>query len=365
MKTNPFKFGSVVDGAYFTDREEEIERISSFINSANHLLLVSPRRFGKTSLIKKVLEASGRKYVYLDLQLILSPSDFAAQLLKRVYRTFPAQKIKRFIKSFRIIPTLVINPVTGETEISFRTGTKEAAPLEDTLNLIEKLGTESNRIIVVLDEFQDIFRIEPGLDRKLRSIIQVHKNINYIFLGSSESVIRGIFEKKNSPFYHFASLMILRKIPAGHFTSFLEEKFKTITPLFSEISKEVIDFTSCHPYYTQQLAFTVWETLSRSRSCPDVVKKSISEILMSHDNDYERLWNTLNGTDMKVLAGMSEKEISPLSSEFSQLFGTVATSTIFSTLKRLAVKGILIKDEAGYHFDDPFFREWIVERRRR
>src|SRR5450759_2892873 len=120
MKTNPFKFGSVVDGPYFTDREDELERIASYLNGENHLILISPRRYGKTSLIRKIVNESKRNYVFLDIQIVLSVEDFASQLLKRVYRIFPVQKLKSYIKSFRLIPVVNINPVTGEPEISFK-----------------------------------------------------------------------------------------------------------------------------------------------------------------------------------------------------------------------------------------------------
>ena len=168
IKENPFKFGTVVDGYYFTNREDELVKISSFIKGENHLILISPRRFGKTSLIRKVINESGRRYVYLDMQLVISAEDFASQLLKRIYSIFPMQKLKGYIKSFRLIPAVVINPITGEAEIYFKPGSKNLAPLEDVLNMVEKLGADGKKIVVVLDEFQDIFRIHTGLDRLLR-----------------------------------------------------------------------------------------------------------------------------------------------------------------------------------------------------
>jgi AAA+ ATPase superfamily predicted ATPase len=363
MRTNPFKFGSVVDGVYFTDREKELTRITSYIKGENHLILISPRRFGKTSLIRKIVNESGRPYVFLDMQIVLSADDFASQLLKRIYRIYPVQKLKNYLKSFRLIPVVNMNPVTGETEISFKPGSKELIPLEDVLNLVEKLGTDKKKIIMVLDEFQEIYRIRSGLDRFLRSVMQNHNHINYIFMGSSESMIREIFERKNSPFYHFGSLMTLGKITPEKFTVFLEERFASVTEKNRELAEEILDISDSHPYYTQQLAFTVWEILMRSGFSPKIVKDAVSEIIQSHDNDYERLWNSLNRTDMKVLTGMSVSEISPLSDEFSILYGTGAASTVFSTLKRLGNKGMLIKEGSVYEIDDPFFKRWIVLRR--
>lgn len=363
MKTNPFKFGTIVDGPYFTDREEELVIIASHLNSENHLTLISPRRFGKTSLIRKVINESQRKNIFLDMQLILSSEDFASQLLRRIYRIYPVQKLKSYIKTFRLIPVVNINPVTGETEISFNPGAKDFIPLEDVLNLIEKLGSAKNKIIVVLDEFQEIFRISSGLDRFLRSVMQNHKHINYIFMGSGESMIREIFEKKSSPFYRFGSLMTLSKIERDKFLHFLIEKFAVVSDKSKEISESILDITDSHPYYTQQLAFTVWELIIRTGYSSDIVKTSADEIVRSHDNDYERLWNTLNRTDMIVLTGMSLSDISPLSEEFSNLYGAGASSTVFSTLQRLVRKGMLVKEGSVHKIDDPFFKRWIVFRR--
>ena len=363
MKTNPFKFGTVVDGPFFTDREEELSGISSYLRGENHLIMISPRRFGKTSLIHKVLKESGRQYIFLDLQLVISAEDFASQLLKRVYRIFTMQKLKGYIKSFRLIPSVIINPVTGETEISFRSGSKNLTPLEDVLNLIEKLGNDRNKLIVVLDEFQEIFRIGEGLERLLRSVIQNHGNINYVFMGSSESMIREIFEKKSSPFYRFGTLMNLGKIPQDIFTLFLEKNFKPICDQAKQISAEILKITSLHPFYTQQLAYTVWELLMHSEYSSDIVEDAANEIVQSHDNDYERLWNGLNRTEMMVLTGLASTDASPLSDEFSKLYGTGATSTVFSSLQRLIRKGLLLKEIGVYTIDDPFFRRWILFRR--
>lgn len=363
MLRNPFKFGTVVDGQFFTDREEEVEKISSFIMGENHLILISPRRFGKTSLIRKVVNESGRQNIFIDMQLILSSEDFAAQLLKRVYRIYPVQKLKNYIKSFRLIPVVTVNPVTGETEISFKTGSGELSPLEDVLNLIEKLSEGKKKMIIVMDEFQEIFRIGNGLDRFLRSVMQGQKNINYIFLGSSESMIREIFEKKSSPFFRFGSLMVLGKITQEKFKRFIVEKFKKITDHNLFISEKILAVTECHPYYTQQLSFTVWEQINRNGYSPEIVEKSAEEIVQSHDNDYERLWNSMNRTDMIVLTGISLSGISPLSDEFSKLYGAGAVSTVFSTLQRLTRKGLLIREAKSYKIDDPFFKRWIIFRR--
>lgn len=360
---NPFKFGTVVDEPFFIDREDELLKVDSLIRSENHLILISPRRYGKTSLIKKAVKESGFRYIFLDMQLVMSSEDLAAQLLKRIYRISTFNKLKGFIKSFRIIPSVTINPATGETDVSFRHEQREMVPIEDVLMLIDKLGNEKDKIVVVLDEFQEIFRINKGLDRVLRSLMQDHKHVNYIFLGSSESMIREIFENKKSPFYHFAYLMTLNVIPEKEFSRFIIDRFGGKTKYGELISTAILSETGSHPYYTQQLAFTVWEILNRSGYTPDITQKATDEIMQNHDNDFERLWNGFNRTDMKVLIGLAGSDLAPLSDEFSRNFNPGAKSTVFSTLQRLMQRGIVIKRDSSYIIDDPFFRKWIVIRR--
>ena len=362
---NPFKFGSVVEEPYFFNRVEETQKVKSILNSENHLIIISPRRYGKTSLINKVAKSLNRPYLILDLQLITTQSDFASQLLKRIYRIYPFQKIKDSVKNFRIIPSITLNPVTNEIDISYKAATQETAQtvLEDVFNLLEKLGTKKSKPVIILDEFQEIKRIGNNLDRFLRSIIQHHSNVNYVFLGSQESLIRNIFEKKKSPFYHFGFLLQLDKIPYNEFLSYLTTNFKVLTKDNAGISERILEITKCHPYYTQQLAFTVWELLSKNNKIKNPVETAINELMRYHDVDYERLWNTINRTDMKILIGMSISESSPLSDEFSKKNDTGASSTVFSSLKRLVEKGFMIKSTAGYELDDPFFKEWIKIRR--
>jgi len=154
MKTNnPFKFGSVVDDSYFTDRKNELNEIKQALDSKNHLILISPRRFGKTSLILKSVKNLQKNYIYLDLQLTNSVEEFVSQYLKKIYRLFPAEKIKAYIKNFRILPQISLNPTNNELDVLFKFSGDSLPVIEDVLNLLEQISTENKRTIVILDEF--------------------------------------------------------------------------------------------------------------------------------------------------------------------------------------------------------------------
>ena len=358
---NPFKFGSVVSDSYFTDRVVEYERLSQIIASSNHVIIIAPRRFGKTSLVNKVVANTNRPVLWLDLQLLTNTGDFANQLLKQLFKKYPFEKLKFMLRNFRVVPALSVDPVTNNVEVSFQPYLDSFVHLEDVLNLIEKLGEEKTRPVVVFDEFQDLLSLDESLDKRLRSVIQFHKNINYVFMGSSESMMKQIFENKKSPFYHFGQLFTLDKIPYSYFFQFLQNRFTTITDKATEISEKILSFTHCHPHYTQQLAFHIWMTLERETYSENIVNKTVERIILQHDNDFERLWSNFNNTDKKVLIEIAFEQANLLSA--TALYKhTSASSTIFSALKRLTQKGILMKTKK-YEIDDPFFSNWIVNKR--
>lgn len=359
---NPYKFGTVVSDSHFTNRKDEIIRIISILESSNHLTLISPRRYGKTSLIFKVVQGIKRPVIYLDLQLVSSISDFAGELLKRIFKLYPYQKLVNLVKNFKIIPSLNLNPVSNEISVNFSPISTDNVILTDVLNLIDNISKESKKAIVVFDEFQDIKNLDKKLDKMLRSIMQHHKNINYIFLGSQESMMREMFERKKSPFYHFSYVLNLEKINYIDFTNFLHSGFKPITEDYSAISKIILEKTNCHPFYTQQLAFTVWEIVSKDNSKVHPVETAIIQLINSHDYDYERIWNNFKNTDKTILLHYSSSEESPMKDEVSGRIG-LPTSTIFSSINRLTKQGYLIREKSNYSIDDPFFKLWILRRR--
>lgn len=347
---NTFKFGTIVSGEYFTDRQNELETIKHRLDSENHIILISPRRFGKSSLIRKSLNEIQRPFIWLDLQYVLSVNDFATQLLKATLSLFTYEKIKYEIRHFRIIPTLSTNPNTNEWQISFQPSADTTILLEDVMHLLEKLSTNEKKIIVVLDEFQEVKQISKTFDKQLRAIMQHQEGLNYIFMGSQEGMMREIFEHKKSPFYHFGQLMRLDKIPYNDFYQFLFKRLPEI-PNKDAIATEILSFTSCHPYYTQQLASQVWELITYKEIHQNVVAQSIQIISEIHDLDYERLWNNLNRTDRSILLQLARSE-NPLQNR------TLATSTTFSALKRLQNSGLIIRTET-YELEDPFFNYWL------
>ena len=349
---NPFKFGTIVEEEYFTDRIEEVAYIRHFVESANHLVLISPRRFGKSSVVAKALKQSGRKSMTVNLQQVTSVSDLAAKLLREFFKIHPVERLRHLISHFRIIPVLTTNPMTGLMDVSFQPGVDASILLEDVMDLIEKSHTQEDRLIVVLDEFQEILDLAPRLDKKLRAIMQQQEHINYILLGSQESMMTDIFEKKKSPFYHFGEMMRLGKLPREDFHRYLSER---LSPRFAEksnaLAESILDYTDCHPYYSQQLAANVWNISVLQPEEEDALRSAVDHIVISHSLDYERLWMNMKRTNKWILQNLAKSK--------TLQTGEYPTSTIYSALKRLQKEGYVIYSNS-FEIEDPFFKEWII-----
>jgi AAA+ ATPase superfamily predicted ATPase len=350
---NPFKFGTIVEAEYFTDRQKEVSYICQFVQSANHLILISPRRFGKSSVVAKAIKESGRKSLTLNLQQVTSVADFAAKLLREFFKSHPLERVRHLITHFRIIPTISTNAITGSMDVSFQPEADGSVLLEDVMELIEKAYSEEDRVIVVLDEFQEIIDLDPHLDKKLRSIMQTQKHINYILLGSQESMMTEIFERKKSPFYHFGQLMRLDKLPREDFFLYLTQRLQScFMGKSTDIANAILDYTNCHPYYTQQLASNVWQIGMLQPEKENIIEEAIEHIVTTHGFDYERLWMNFNRTNKWILQRLASNN------QFQT--GEHRTSTIYSALKRLQKNGYVIYTD-HYEIEDPFFREWILK----
>lgn len=348
---NPFKFGSLVDAPYFTDRVKELEYIVQFLKSENHLILISPRRFGKSSLVKKVVKETMRPYLWLNMQSVLSREDFAAKLLKAVLKEYKFEKIKYYLRNFRVIPSVNMNPMTDEFSVSFQPSADNGiTALEDVMAMLQKVSSEDKKLIVVFDEFQSILEIDKDMDKQLRAIMQEQTGINYIFLGSQESMMTDIFERVKSPFYHFGMLMRLSKIPYEDFKEYISDRLSPLSETSEHLAEEILTFTACHSYYTQELAFAVWNNLAIGKK-ENVIPLAVEDIVATHDLDYERLWLNFNKTDKYVMVTICEGN-NPAQDR------NLPTSTMTSAVMRLAKKGYIIRSEQ-YELEDPFFKKWI------
>lgn len=368
---NPFIYGQEVCGEIFCNRKSEIKELLSDIKSGQNVIIYSPRRYGKTSLIKEVLRKAKKEGIvgiYVDLYPVVREEDFVliyASAISKIL-TGPIEKtinkLKDVFKALR--PKIVINS-QGETEIGVDLVKDNNVMIEDVANAVKRYSDKyKKQIAVVFDEFQQIGAL--GIDRiekKLRGIVQTHgRKISYIFLGSKKHLLYDMFSNPNRPFYKIGRHFPLGKISMDELTAFVIERFKSTGVRVSKnIAMEIVKTAECQPYYVQHLSSSVWKLAERKRVDKTTIQNALSLTLAEERSAYNNTWDELTLNQKKVLRMLAEtdQENKLYSLENLQKYNLTA-SIIQKTLKSLLLKEIIDKPNGAYDINDVFFKQWLI-----
>ena len=261
-------YGMSVDGENFTDREKETKRLKMDFENGINVILVSPRRMGKSSIVKKVKSEITRpdiKVVYMDIYDCRSEYDFynrfASSLLKQTAsRTEQViENIKRFL--VRLTPKIGFSP-EPLSEFSLSLGiTPQNYQPEEILQLPEIIAKEQNvHIVVCVDEFQQIGEFSDSLtiQKRLRGIWQHQRNVSYCLFGSKKHLMTKLFQNRKMPFYQFGEMMYLDKIPTEEWVPFICSRFERQRKCISKtLAKKICEAVDNNSSYVQQLAWNV------------------------------------------------------------------------------------------------------------
>ncbi len=350
VEENPFEFGFVVQGDFPADADLEMLKVRQLLAGRNHLALVSPRRFGKTRLVRKAVMETGRPAVFVNLQMATTQAGLAALLLKAFLAIHPIGRLKDALKSFRAKPVLTYNIDANAMEVSFDASVKGSAALEDVLNLMDAQSDPDDRLIVVLDGFEEITGFEPGTDKLLRAVMEKHANINCVFIGSDERVA-ALFEDGGSPFFHFAPLIRLSRNPQDVFARFLIQRLEPIRGARArDDAAEILELTKGHALFVQLLAAVFWERC-RLEGERATVQGAGEALLRSLSATYAVLWAKLNRTNRRILSVLAD-------GGSLQDIGELSTSTVYGAVGRMRKDGLIVRDEE-FALEDPFFALWI------
>ena len=261
----PFVFGVATSGDNFTDREKETQRLLLNFTHGVNTILISPRRWGKTSLVKKVAQLAQtktRKIVYLDIFSCRTESEFyrlfATSVLKQTSSKWDewVENTKQFLAHINPKISIGTDPM-NDFSISFEYSMQDNAG-NDILQLPEKIAIEKGiQIVICIDEFQQISDFEDSktFQKKLRTVWQLQQHVSYCLFGSKKHLMNELFEKKNLPFYKFGDAIYLTKIETKYWIEYICKRFentgKHISP---ELAKEICRLVDNHSSYVQQLA---------------------------------------------------------------------------------------------------------------
>jgi uncharacterized protein len=371
MAPNPFKYGPIALDDSFADRDAEINELATDALNGQDVVVFAPRRFGKTSLVHRTAQRlTTEKALVAEVDLWVTPTKekLAARLAREIADILgisgKAKEIARVFGSLRIRPIVTVED-DGSFGFSFAAG-HSVADVDDTLErLLRMLGeTAASRkrpVVLILDEFQEIVEIDPGLTKLMRSVFQEQPEVAHIYLGSKRHLMERIFNDQNEPFWRSAKRIELGRIPADEFKPFVREGFReNDRDITDEVVDRVLEITGGHPYATQQLCYFLWAETPESGTADDErLERALSRLLVSEHTHFSDLWDRATGNQRILLSALAEEPGRPQTRDYQTRHGLRGSSTTQKTVNALVQQELVTKHDGFVVISEPFLADWI------
>ena len=370
---NPFKYGKVAENECFIDRNEDRKMLKNLLYSGNNVILMSPRRWGKSSLVKQSMKELLEEYYdvkvcFFDAFSIHSSQEFYQIFSKEVIKSAASTRkqwtsaAKKYLKSVAPVISLGADP-QSEFSLSFDFR-DEILEGREVLNLPETIARDKNvHLIVCIDEFQSLSRLSDygRLEDLMRSVWQHQQNVSYCLYGSQRHFMSDIFNDPKKPFYRFGQMIPLKKIPETEWIPFIESSFaRTKKQIPNELAVLIPRIVKNHSWYVQQFAGSVWNyTESGGKVSEKTFLNALEWMIDTNEPNFQNIYNVLNGTQVGLLKAICNGETKLTSSEVMQKY---ALGTSANVLKN---KAILMREDyidivdSQYEFVDPVFEIWF------
>ena len=380
MSANPFVYGEVVPASAFVDREVELDRLASDLRDGQKVFLISPRRFGKSSLVRQALRAASRAGALTVEVTVSSYSSYVAFLEGYARALLSVEsRLDRARSWLRALLGDIRPEVRLEPDASGVAQLAVAFPAVRTDRDVSRLAQEvfampgriaemrRRRMAIALDEFQAIGAFNGGsVEHTLRAAVQHQRQVGYVFSGSEPALMERMLGRSR-PFYKAGPVMRLQKIPADRFEAFIEAKFKASgIRLTAGVAAAVVDLAGNLPYDVQRLAHEVWDDVraaGRRTADADDVHGTLKRLLGEHDTLFEGTWQRLTLAQRGALrAAVLQDGRELLSADVRARYRLSGTSTVQAALNALVRDDILAKDGNRYAAVDSLFREWVARK---
>lgn len=370
---NPFEYGGVVTGDAFCDRQKELKDLHRAMENSEKLFVFSERRFGKTSLALKALRKLPKKRfvsAYVDLWPTDGETSFATTMACSLTQSLAntPRKMLDAARSFfaRLVPTISANE-QGMPTVHFEFNKLRPDPpdLEEVLAAPTRIAKKhKKKVVVVFDEFQQVLEYESDfIERKMRSVIQQHENVAYIFLGSRKHLIQKMVLDQARPLYRAGGHYPLGPISEKHWLPFIHKKFTLANKqIDSATITSICELTGGHPFYTQHFCHALWELCERGKKATHaMVEKSLFLLLQRESYAYTALWESFSKNAKRFLKGLANEPpgAQPFSSKFIRAYRLGSASNAQRAVNSLFISDVIDQENGSFIIVDRFFRLWI------
>ena len=366
---SPFKYGKIVTGDNFINRVDDIRRIQNNITGGINTILISPRRWGKSSLMKQIESLNIDKhlrFVFIDFFNIRTEEDFLEKYSREIIRCSISNKeeLLQSGKDFfqKITPSFSFgtDPV-NDFSVSF-TWNEADKTKDEIINLPETIAKKKGiKIVVCIDEFQKIARLDDNLsfEQELRSYWQYHENTTYCLYGSRKHMMLELFKEESRAFYRFGDLFLLEKIPEQHWIDYIIQNFaKADKSISVNLVTEMIRMTSNHPDYLQQLCHNVWNGTT-SEVTKNNLEESMDLVIRSNVLHFEDICESLSNTQLNLLQAILAGETRFTATKTMQKYKLGTPRNVSKNKRVLMNKDIVEIHGSNILFNDPIFEYWL------
>ena len=380
MAINPFVYGEVVPASAFVDRELELDRLTGDLRDGQKIFLISPRRFGKSSLVRQALRSAARGGALTVDVTVSSYSSYVAFLEGYAQALLSVETRPDRARGWvRELLDEIRPEVRMESDGAGRSQLAVSFPSvrsdRDVSRLAQEVfampgriaSTRRRRLAISLDEFQAIGAFNGGsVEHALRAAVQHQRDVGYVFSGSEPALMERMLGRSR-PFYKAGPVMRLQKIPAERFGQFIDARFRatSIKPA-PGLAGAIVDLAGNLPYDVQRLAHEVWDdvkAIGRKTVDHDNLHSTLKRLLGEHQTLFEGIWQRLTLAQRGALrAAVLQDGRELLSADVRTRYRLSGTSTVQASLSALIREDILTKDDNRYAVVDSLFREWIARR---
>jgi len=364
----PFEYGEVVQQSQFINRDKDRLRLANNLKGGLNTMLISPRRWGKSSLVKQVASENASnqyRFCFIDLFHIQDEQEFYETLAREVIRATSNRMDEwmEIAKTFftRIHPKITVSTANLNMQVHFD---KEDLRMNyrEILDLPEKIGKEKGiRMIICLDEFQNLSRFNDPIlfQNRLRASWQHHKNVSYCLYGSKRHMMIDIFQNQSMPFYKFGDVMFLEKITTDHWLPFICNQFAgTNRKISKKLAKQIVETVKNHSYYVQQLSHLVWIRTDKTAN-QKIFQEAVTDLLNQNSMLYAKDMDDLSRSQVNFLKALTNKEEELHSGAVIAKYDLGSSSNV-SRVKEALFKKEIIDDFKGIiEFLDPAFELWF------
>ncbi len=370
---NPFRFGALALDEAFADRAVELAELAADALAGQDVVLFAPRRFGKSSLVWRVSQELVKQralVAHVDLMTAPTLGRLADKLAESIHddlasALFRARERLRVFQGLRVTPTITVDPDDGSMSFSFTAAaatTDIMATIEGLLELPGALARERHRkVVLVLDEFQEIVDIDPGLPRLMRSVFQRQPEVSHIYLGSKRHTLERIFNHENEPFWRSAKRTELGVIEPDAFRPFIAERFAATGRTVDEAAVDlVLGTTGGHPYATQELCYFLWARSNEgSAATIEHARSALDDVLRAEDSHFTSVWDAASSHQRILLQALALEAGRPLTGEYRRRHGLPAPSSIQRAIGGLERAELIGRADGRAWISEPFLAQWI------